>query len=488
MTADPKDPVRILGFVNHIAPSPDIEEAIERAFSWGVDVIVAQGTGSDWGPYWLGSGEQVSANQAANVEPYVRAALRHGVPFVFSFGIAGADVHLETCLRGFDAMCERNGWNPRVGVIRSELGKAMLRDAVTGGEPVLPCSSDAGLSPRLTVEDVDAAERVVALIGPEPVMAALGHHDDQGALDGVLTGRALDIGLFMALPMLRGLPTAVAAHAGKMLECGGLALEPGDSGRAIWASLDDVGFTVRSPHDGAAPSIRSLVSHTFYERAHPTLEENPGGALDLSAATYEELAIDGRVAVRCEGARWIEAPYTVLMEGARREGFRAVTLLGVREPELLAQARTWTDAAEVAVAAAPRFADAIAEGRLRVHTRIFGLDAVLGSLEPNQSVTGHEAGVLVDVVADTAELAKEAAYYAFIRLFIGPYPGRKTTAGNAAAPLMPVVIPVSDVFSFSIYHLLPLADPVAPFPYAVTMFPRHLQHSALQEDVAHAAL
>ena len=55
----------------------------------------------------------------------------------------------------------------------------MLRDAVTGGEPVLPCSSDAGLSPRLTVEDVDAAERVVALIGPEPVMAALDHRDDR---------------------------------------------------------------------------------------------------------------------------------------------------------------------------------------------------------------------------------------------------------------------------------------------------------------------
>jgi len=45
--------VRILGFVNHIAPAADIEESIARAFEWGVDVIVAQGTGSDWGPYWL---------------------------------------------------------------------------------------------------------------------------------------------------------------------------------------------------------------------------------------------------------------------------------------------------------------------------------------------------------------------------------------------------------------------------------------------------
>lgn len=470
------EPVRLLGFVNHIAPSPDVEEAIERAFEWGVDAIVAQGTGSDWGPYWLGSGEQVSANQAANVEPYVRAALKHGVPFVFSFGIAGGDVHLESCLRKFDELCERNGWAPQVGVIRSELSREDLRAAVEQGPPVVPCAAGAGLADPLTVADVDAVERVVALIGPEPVMAGL----DAG-LDGVITGRALDIGLFMALPMLRGLPTAVAAHAGKMLECGGLALEPGDSGRCIWASLDSTGFTVRSPHVGAAPTVRSLVSHTFYERSHPTQEENPGGTLDLSAATYTEVP-EG---IRCEGAQWHEAPYTLLLEGARREGFRAVSLLGVREPELLAQARTWTSAAEEATLTAPRFAAAVAEGRLTLHTRIFGLDAVLGDLEPNLAVTGHEAGVLVDVVADTAELAKEAAYYAFIRLFIGPYPGRKTTAGNAAAPLMPVVVPVSDVYSFSIYHLLPVADPVAAFPVDVTSFPRRASSPL---EVAHAAL
>lgn len=36
--------VRILGFVNHIAPAADIEDEIARALEWGVDVIVAQGT------------------------------------------------------------------------------------------------------------------------------------------------------------------------------------------------------------------------------------------------------------------------------------------------------------------------------------------------------------------------------------------------------------------------------------------------------------
>ena len=132
----------------------------------------------------------------------------------------------------------------------------------------------------------------------------------------------------MAYPMLRGLPTAVAAHAGKLLECGGLALEPGDSGQCIWASLDADGFEVRSPNPRYAATVRSLVSHTFYERSHPTLEENPGGVLDLGDATY----VETERGVRCSGARWHERLYTVLVEGARREGFRAISMLGVREP------------------------------------------------------------------------------------------------------------------------------------------------------------
>jgi hypothetical protein len=455
--------VRILGFVNHIPPGAGIEEAIERAFDWGVDVIVAQGTGSDWGPYWLGSGEQVAANQAANVRPYVQAALRHKVPFVFSFGIAGANVHLDQCLAQFDALCAAEGWHLSVGVVRSELSADFVVSAIESGAAIPPATAGAGLAAPLTAEEVRGTERIVALIGPEPVIAAL----DAG-VDGVITGRALDIGLFMALPMLRGLPTAVAAHAGKLLECGGLALSPGDSGQCIWASLDEDGFEVRSPNPHYLADVRSLVSHTFYERAHPTLEENPGGCLDLSDARYAETDRG----VRCTGARWIERPYTVLLEGARHEGFRAIAMLGVREPALLGQIRDWTDRAERTLRDSERFAAAIESGRLRVSTRIFGLDGVLGPVEPEKQVTGHEAAVVLDVVADERALAEEAAYFGFIRLFIGPYPGRKTTAGNAAAPFMPVVIPVSEVYAFSIYHLLPLPDPLEPFPVTVEAFPR----------------
>jgi acyclic terpene utilization AtuA family protein len=450
--------VRILSFVNHIPPADGIEEHIERAFEWGVDAVVAQGTGSDWGPYWLGSGLQVESDVARNVLPYVLAAKAHGVPFVFSFGIAGGDVHLDKCLRDFHEVCTDAGLDLDVAVIRTELGGEFLAARARAGAEIRPAGGDH-LAP-LTERDALAAERVVALIGPEPVQRALA----TGA-DGVITGRALDIGLFMAVAMNAGIPTAVAGHAAKLLECGGLALEPGDSANCVWARVDAESVEIRSPDPAARPTVASLVSHGFYERAHPYAEDNPGGTLDLGEVVYTELADGG---VLGTGARWFPAPYTVLVEGATRVGYRAVSILGVRDPALLARARAWTDTAEDQTRR--RYTEEFATGRARMTTRIFGLDAVLGELEPESTVTGHEASVIVDVVADSQELANQIGYYAFIRLFIGPYPGRKTTAGNAAAPYMPVVIPVGEVFTFGIYHLLPLTDPVAPFPYAVRHF------------------
>jgi len=38
------------------------------------------------------------------------------------------------------------------------------------------------------------------------------------------------------------------------------------------------------------------------------------------------------------------------------------------------------------------------------------------------------------------------------------------------------------VYSFSIYHLLPLEDPVAPFPVEVVRFPRTARVSSLEEE------
>ena len=273
--------VRILAFVNHIAPVPGIEADIAQAFEWGVDVVVAQGTGSDWGPYWLGSGEQVSANQAANVEPYVAGRDRARVPFVFSFGIAGANpISTPASRRSTRSAPQRVVAGRRRRPVGDRQRPAAAPSRVATGRPR---RARCGLSPATYRRRRGQAERIVALIGPEPVMAAL----DRG-VDGVDHRTcARHRSLHGAADAARD-PDGVAAFAGKLLECGGLALEPGDSGgRSGPVSTRRASRSGRRRRTPEA-TIRSLVSHTFYERSHPTQEENPGGLLDLADATYVE--------------------------------------------------------------------------------------------------------------------------------------------------------------------------------------------------------
>jgi hypothetical protein len=198
--------------------------------------------------------------------------------------------------------------------------------------------------------------------------------------------------------------------------------------------------------------------------------------LDLHEARYEPTELG----VRCTGARWRDMPYTVLLEGAALVGHRSIVVLGVREPALLAQARAWAEKAQADLAASPRFVQH--DEPYDVNIRIFGLDATLGDLEPNDQITGHEAAVIVDVVASTQERANELAYFLFVRLGYGPYPGRRTTAGNTAVPFMPVVLPTGPMYRFKLYHALELDSPGEPFRASIRQFPREKESAGVAEQ------
>lgn len=441
--------VRILSFVNHIPHGRDVEQSIERALEWGVDYIVAQGTGSDWGPYWLGSGDSLATDLANNVRPYLRAAVEHSIPFLLSLGIAGADVHLERSLEALDSLCEQEGWNLRLGVVSTEIEPERLATLVEAGREIRRAQESEELAERLSPDAARRLVRAVGLLGPEPLVDLL----KADGLDGIVTGRALDIALFMAPAMLNGVPRAVAAHLGKLLECAGFALEPGDSAQPVWGRADAESVEIRAPHPDYRATRKSLASHSFYERSDPTKEDNPGGTLDLGACRYESVG-DG---IRSSGAVWRDAPYTVLVEGAELAGYRSVVMMGVREPALLENFDTWVAAMRRDVDVAERFA---------------GREYQIGVRRYGDSDGSSVVGVVLDAVAETQELANELAYFGFIRLFVGPYPGRKTTAGNVEVPFMPLVMPNGPVYRFGAYHLLPLEDPGEVFRSYELALPR----------------
>ena len=89
---------------------------------------------------------------------------------------------------------------------------------------------------------------------------------------------------------------------------------------------------------------------------------------------------------------------------------------------------------------------------------------MLGPIEPNLGVTGHEVCVIIDVMGRTESIAKTVCGVA--KQFFPPlrYPGILCTSGNVAHPFSPDVMPVGEVYEFNVYHLLAVDDPGALFP------------------------
>ena len=86
----------------------------------------------------------------------------------------------------------------------------------------------------------------------------------------------------------------------------------------------------------------------------------------------------------------------------------------------------------------------------------------MGSREP-LGTTGHEIGVVMEVVAVTQELANAICATARSTMLHYPYAGRKSTAGNLAFLYSPSDIPCGPVYKFSIYHLVEVEDPCELF-------------------------
>lgn len=461
----PPDAYRILSFVNHVPTHPNLGEFLERARRMGVDAVCSQGTGMDFGPYMLGSGTQFTTdNFKDNVRPYLRFARDLDIPFVFSAGIAGGRIQLDDCLERIDEIAAEESLPLRIAVIDGELDRAALADRLRGGGRARRAVDSPDLSEWLTPEDVSASEHIVAQLGPEPIMAAL----DAGA-DGVITGRALDVGVYMAPALAAGFPKGPVTHLAKVLECAGLALSPGDPSEPIYGTVDHRGLTVYPLSDNQRATTRSIAGHSMYERDNPFRERNPGGYLDLTEAWYEQTPDGG---VRSEGAIWVDEPYTVKLEGARRNGYRTVSFFGVREPRFIDQLDGFLDNIRKTLRASPRFGHLDEGKHYTITFDQYGRNGVLGPNEPLRDRVPHEIGLLVDVIAETRELSESLSYYVCMELWIKPYPGRQTTAGNLATRFAPPTINVGDAYSFNVWHLLEIEDPVELFPYEAVEFPR----------------
>jgi hypothetical protein len=95
--------------------------------------------------------------------------------------------------------------------------------------------------------------------------------------------------------------------------------------------------------------------------------------------------------------------------------------------------------------------------------KVYGRDGVMGALEPQKTITSHELAIVIDAVAPTQDIANTICSFARSTMLHYGYEGRIATAGNLAFPYSPSDFKVGPVYNFSLYHLLAVSDPVAPF-------------------------
>lgn len=437
--------------------TPESSENAVRVIEEGVDAVVGQGTGMDGGPWYLGS-DEVLRPRPKDIGPLIVAAKRTNTPFIFSMGgHAGADVHLQPYLDAVEGIARDAGIKLKIAKISGEVDPEYVKKRIREGAQVERTMETPRLRELLTEEDVDNSVRIQAQMGPEPIVKALAAEPD---IDGVITGRALDVGVMMALPLIKGISRDIAAHAGKIIECASMIAEPTNAWEAMVAEIEEDSFMVRPANEKYKCTVRSVSAHSLYERENPFEERNPGGVLDVGSASYEQ--VDERT-VRASGGIWRDVPYKVKIEGAQQIGYQATVIGGLRDPRSVEHADVLMDAARDTIA---QVCDH--DERVSVAFHVYGRNAVLGDSDPlTDRPLPTELGICMIVTAPTQEQASDLATTGRLRLNLTDFPGRRSTASNFAQPHQRLDIPLGPAYVFNIWHLLPLEDPTEPFPYEV---------------------
>jgi hypothetical protein len=423
-------------------------EALARGMSLNPNVIAVDAGSTDPGPHYLGSGEPLVSRLSIKREltQLMQAGRTAKIPVIVgSAGGAGCRAHVDWTVAIVREIAREHGLNLKLAWIYADIPIDRIKEAIRAGEV-----NDFEAGYDLSEKDVDQVVSLVAQMGHEPICAAL----DQGA-DVIIAGRACDDSTIASYPIWQGADLGLAIHMGKILECGAFSAEP--------FAMDVMLGTIHEDHFVLEPgsldrraSVKSVAAHSLYEREHPYVHAGPGHELDLADCRFTSL---GHRQVRVEGARASATrDYFVKLEGARRIGYRSISIAGVRCPTMISRIG---EILEQAKRNAERY---FAPAELQIAFHVYGRDAVMQRLEPARNQVAHELGLTIDVVAADAELAHAACHQISGALLHWHYPGQYNTSGNLAFPYSPSELDAGPAYEFSVYHLMKARSPTELFP------------------------
>ena len=439
-------PVKILCPTGHLSFTPLEPESFLRGCEQGPDFIIADAGSCDIGPRPLGANQHVSheAWQRQDLAIMLRQARALRVPMIVgSASDTGTDRGVDQFVEIIRSVAEELALAPfRLTAIYSEVPVAALRERLSSGTRI------EGLGNRAdaTADDLDATDRVVAVMNAEPIRTAL----TDGA-QVVVAGRASDCALFAAPLLNAGHDPGVSYFAGKLMECASFCAEPYMAKESILGRIEDdaVYLTAMHPEQRCTPA--SVAGHALYERRDPYREQVAGGYVDMSQCVYTQ--VDDRT-TRATGARFVVTPVCkVKLEGAGKAGERRLAIIGIRDPETTARidhAVAWSRNKLVERFGPPG-------DSYEVHFHIYGRDGVMRDLEPAAPARPHELCVVVEAVSKDPETAAELAALASRNLFYARLPGLKGTAG-AAALMSDEVLIGEPGYRWTLHHVMQVGE------------------------------
>ena len=429
------------------------EESLKIGMSWEPHVIGCDGGSTDPGPYYLGAGKAFCSRLSIkrDLRLMLIAAVAARIPCIIgTCGGSGGEPHLQDTATLVREIAREEGLSFRMALIHAEQPRDWLIERVNSGN-TRPLARMAALD----ADTINRAERIVGMMGPEPIARAL----DEGA-QVILAGRSSDPAQWAAPAIRAGMAPAPSWYAGKMLECGA---EP-----SVPKEPDNIFLRVRQDHIVCEPPnpIRrstplAVANFALHENSSPIHHTEPGGLLDTSDVRFE--AVSDR-AVMVSGMTWTPAEtYTIKLEGVERAGYRAITICGTRDPVLIAQIDSYLETHRAKVAAkAASFGVPPSDYTMVVRT--YGKDGVMAAWEPEKEFRGHELGFVVEVVGRTQDIANAVIAMARTSMLHADFPGRLRKEGNMAFPFSPSDIELGPMFRFSIFHVVTPRDPYEMFP------------------------
>jgi hypothetical protein len=421
-------------------------ETVDYGIQHGAEAIVVDGGSTDSGPYYLGTAtaKTTAAAVRRDLEILLTAAVVADIPLIVSScGTSGTDSGVDWVTDMVTDIAAQHDLSFRLARIYSEQTAVGLMPALDTGKikPLPP------LGP-LSADTLRSCTHIVGVLGSEPIADAL-----RAGARVVLTGRATDTAPVAALAALRGIARGPAWHAAKTTECGGLCTTNPLAG--VLVEIDDDGFTIQSLDPSSAATPTSVAAHMIYENADPFRMREPAGTLDTSTANYH--AIDER-RVRVTGSRFDPAgQYTIKLEGSALVGYETLSLVGIRDPQILTELNTWTSNLEAGINYRASSVLGLDASDYQITVRRYGDNAILGDLEPERSAP-REVAVLLKVRATTQEIATSIAKLANPMLLHMPLPGTDHLPSFAFVT-SPAEIEHGAVYEFQLFHAVDVAAP-----------------------------